>query len=199
VSSPEAGQVLLDRALPEYQFHEVHSTEVRAPGAKVFEAVRSVSPDELPLFRLLMGVRGLPGALWRRPSPWRSAQSSLLDRALAAGFAVLGEDDDREVVLGLVAQPWRVFGARVAPTPPSLEAFADLRTPGYAKVATNFLLDAEPSGDGAKRLRTETRVWLPDLPTTIRFGAYWTLIRPGSGVIRREWLERIKARSEQGA
>ena len=191
--------MLLDRAIPEYQFHEVHSTLVRAEGGRVFDAIRSVSPDELPLFRLLMGVRGLPGAMWRRSSPWRGSPGSLLDRALTAGFAVLAQDDDREFVLGLLAQPWRVLGARVAPVPSSLEAFADLRMPGYAKVATNFLLHDDEADDRARRLRTETRVWLPDVATTVRFGAYWTLIRPGSGLIRREWLERIKARSEQGA
>jgi hypothetical protein len=191
--------VLLDRALPTYQFHEVHSTAVRAPDAKVFEAIRAVSPDELPLFRVLMGVRALPFVLARRPTAWRQRGGSLLERFLAAGFVVLGEEAGREIVLGLVAQPWRAFGGRVEAAPSSLEAFADYRKPGYAKMAANFLLDVPPSGDQPSRLRTETRVWLPDVVTTVRFGAYWTLVRPGSGLIRREWLERIKVRSEQRA
>jgi hypothetical protein len=189
--------VLLDRALPEYQFHEVHATAVRAPAARVFEAIQEVSPAELPLFRLLMGVRALPAMIARRPSPWGHGDGSLLGRALAAGFVVLGEEADRELVLGLIAQPWRVFGARTAAAPSSLEAFADYRKPGYAKAATNFLLEVPASEREPSQLRTETRVWLPDAVTTVRFGAYWTLIRPGSGLIRREWLERIRARSEQ--
>jgi len=121
----------------------------------------------------------------------------LLDRALRAGFVILGEEPDREIVLGMVAQPWRVLGARVTAAPATVETFAQFRKPGYAKMATNFLLDVHSSSHEPNRLRTETRVWLPDVATIVRFGAYWTLIRPGSGLIRREWLERIKVRAEQ--
>ena len=86
---------------------------MRAPDAKVFEAIHAVSPDELPLFRVLMGVRALPFVLARRPTAWRQRGGSLLERFVAAGFVVLGEEADREIVLGLVeptAGKTEIFG-----------------------------------------------------------------------------------------
>ena len=43
---------------------------------------------------------------------------------------------------------------------------------------------------------TETRVFASTNAARRRFAIYWRVIRPGSGIIRRSWLEAIKRRAE---
>ncbi|MCU1338883.1 MAG: hypothetical protein JWO19_4464 [Bryobacterales bacterium] len=50
--------------------------------------------------------------------------------------------------------------------------------------------------DGATELRTETRVLCADVATRRRFGAYWTLIKPFSGLIRLEMLAAVRSAAE---
>jgi hypothetical protein len=54
----------------------------------------------------------------------------------------------------------------------------------------NFRID--PDG----RVTTETRVFSRTDAARRKFAVYWRLIRPGSGIIRRSWLEAIKRRAE---
>jgi hypothetical protein len=68
-----------------------------------------------------------------------------------------------------------VIGSRVAPG-----AFAVM----------NFHVD----GDGL--VTTETRVFARTDAARRKFAIYWRFIRPGSGIIRRSWLEAIKRRAE---
>jgi hypothetical protein len=68
-----------------------------------------------------------------------------------------------------------VIGTRVAP-----RTFAVM----------NFHVD----GDGL--VTTETRVFAKTDADRRKFAIYWRFIRPGSGIIRRSWLEAIKRRAE---
>jgi len=54
----------------------------------------------------------------------------------------------------------------------------------------NFRID--PDG----HVTTETRVFARTEGARRKFAIYWRLIRPGSGIIRRSWLEAIKRRAE---
>jgi hypothetical protein len=49
---------------------------------------------------------------------------------------------------------------------------------------------------GAGLVRTETRVFARTDTARRKFAIYWRFIRPGSGIIRRSWLEAIKSRAE---
>ncbi|MEP7335602.1 MAG: hypothetical protein ABI717_07460, partial [Actinomycetota bacterium] len=60
--------------------------------------------------------------------------------------------------------------------------------PGYAKMAFNFRLED-------RVLSTETRVLLTDERSRKLFRRYWIVIRPFSGLIRREWLRAIARRA----
>lgn len=68
-----------------------------------------------------------------------------------------------------------VIGTRVAP-----ETFAVM----------NFHVG--PDG----RVTTETRIFSRSDQARRSFAVYWRIIRPGSGIIRRSWLEAIKRRAE---
>ena len=56
-------------------------------------------------------------------------------------------------------------------------------------MAFNFAVDGG-------ELTTETRVFLTDARARRSFGAYWLVIRPFSGLIRREWLAGIVRRAD---
>ena len=62
--------------------------------------------------------------------------------------------------------------------------------PGWAKMVVNF----RASGG---ELTTETRVLLTDERSRRAFRRYWLLIRPFSGLIRRQWLAAIVHRATQ--
>ena len=59
-----------------------------------------------------------------------------------------------------------------------------------------FDFSVEDAGGGWSTLSTETRVLATDDATRRGMGRYWRLIVPGSGLLRRQWLEGIKKRAE---
>ncbi|HSF44036.1 MAG TPA: hypothetical protein VLT87_29885 [Thermoanaerobaculia bacterium] len=184
----------LDRFLPEYRHNEVHETVIAASPEAVRRAVREVKGREIALARLLFGIRMLPGRLLGRRPPERDYEKTLLDSALAMGFIVLSESPD-EIVLGVIGQFWKLTGEIVRLSgPEELLAFS---REGYAKGAVDFTLEEQE--DGRVRLRTETRVLPLGREAARRFGLYWTVVRPGSSLLRRSWLSAIRRRAESAA
>jgi len=59
---------------------------------------------------------------------------------------------------------------------------------------TFALMNFRIESDG--HVTTETRVFARTEGARRKFAIYWRLIRPGSGIIRRSWLEAIKRRAE---
>ena len=188
MSDPDAVR-LLDRWMPDYDVHEVHSTRVRARPLDIHRVLFEVTADEVWLFRALMTVCGL-GA--RRADGSRP----LLETAQAGGFAVLADEPGRELVLGVMGRFWRLRQRSIRPIGSPAE-FASFAEPGFARAAMNFLI--EPMDGGACRLTTETRVRATDARARRTFRAYWTLVHPGSAFIRRMWLRALKRRAEAGA
>ena len=173
--------MLLSEALPEYDFSERHQRRVDASPEAVFAAIRSVTLAETPIARTLMRLRGLRAGSTR----------PLVEEMDSEGFVQLTEEPLRELVYTAIGQPWRPLGGKRA-VADDFRAFAE---PGYAKMALD--LRAVPDGDGA-RLETETRVFLTDGSSRRRFGAYWLVIRPFSGLVRRSWLQAARRRAEAG-
>jgi hypothetical protein len=102
---------------------------------------------------------------------------------LQLGFMDLGQDPPREFVIGLAGRFWGLNPDIVDLT---ADRFAGFRREGHAKVATNFLVTRR--GSGFCLLSTETRILCLGPKALSSFRRYWTLIRPFSGLIRREWL-----------
>jgi hypothetical protein len=161
--------MLLDDAVPRWQFAERHATCVAAPMERVYAAVKAVPAREIFLFRTLVAIRrcGRPGPeSILNPGP----DAPLLDVALRSGFHLIAEEPPREIVIGMyVIKPKR------------------------ALAVMNFRL--EPVGDRI-RLTTETRITTTDRGAWLRFGCYWLVIRAGSAFIRRAWLRAIRKRAE---
>ena len=195
--SEQLASMVLDRIVPSFQASERHSTTIAASPDQVWAALSQVTMGELRLFRLLMGVRVLPGRLVRSPRARFNADEPLLGWAVRFGFSILGEEVRRELVVGAIGQPWRLAGGRSAAVVDG-DDFAAFDQPGYAKMAANFRL-ASTVGGSAIQLSTETRVACTDPASARRFARYWWLIRPASGVIRRSWLAAIKRRAKRAA
>src|SRR3990172_3678908 len=185
VARPESR---LDEFAPVYQFSERHVARVEAPPVRVFSAIRSVTADEILLFRTLTWIPpflrprrcGRPGPESILPAP---EKSPLLDVATATSFLLLAEEPDREIVIGTLVLAPSGFRPRDRPTP---DAFKRLSAPGFAKASMNFRV--EPDGRGGSNVFTETRVFATDAPSRRRFAAYWRVIYPGSALIRRMWV-----------
>jgi len=176
--------LILDDALPKWDFREVHQRRVGASAAGLFAAVEAVTPAELPLFRLLMRLRS-----FGQHTLGRSLDEPLFAQLQAQGFVLLGREAPRELVLGLIGTPWRIRGGlRPVPDPAAFTAFTE---PGTVKVATNILVEDV-------LVATETRVLASDAAARRRFRAYWLVVRPWSGALRREWLRAIARRAVSG-
>jgi hypothetical protein len=178
----------LDAFLPEYQFVERHETRVRATPGAVYRAVRAVTADEIRSFRLLTwirrGGRRSGGESILEPAGHRP----ILEVATRSGFVWLADEPPQEIVVGAV----------VCCRPVKLESAAEFRSltqPGFAKAGMSFRI--EDVGSGYCRVTTETRIVATDDASRRRFGLYWSLIYPGSSMIRHGWLAAIRRRGER--
>ena len=192
--------MLLDDLMPVYDVVERHHTAVRAAPTTVFVAIRSFDLSNSLLTRALLLVRSVPSVLIALV---RSPRTALAEpRALraelrfadfeGAGFRVIAERPPEELVIGVLGKFWTVRGG--ARSDVSAAQFAAGPPQGYALAGWNFTV--VPQRDGTSRLSTETRVWCaPDVRA--KFRAYWLVIRPGSGLIRREILRAIRREAER--
>lgn len=186
--------MLLDKFSPTYDFNEVHSITIHATPERIFRAVKEVTPSEMPIFTLLIGLRAIPALLTGKRRRSFNGTQPLIGTALSSSFVLLAEQPNRELVVGTIGQFWRAAGGgyRVA----DAQEFLATNPHGYAKAAMNFLVYRKP-GSGGTRLRTETRIHISDPGARKRFALYWRVIYPGSAIIRIAWLRAIKRRAER--
>ena len=99
--------VLLDTYLPRWDFREVHAVVVRATPERTFNALREVTPAEMPLVRLLLWIRSAPALVVGRRTSVPADRRPLLAQALRRPLrAARGET--RVLLLELVSR--RAFG-----------------------------------------------------------------------------------------
>jgi hypothetical protein len=201
--------VLLDELMPTYDVVERHRTLVRAAPDVVYAAIREADLAGGPLARTLMAIRLMPAAVIALLRSPRRAMVELHERderrrkssggvRLAdferSGFHVVAECAPEELVIGLLGKFWTPRGALR-----DTVNVADFRAgppSGLALAGWNFTTLRH--ADGLTELATETRVWCaPDVRANFR--AYWLVVRPGSGLIRREMLRAIRREAERKA
>jgi hypothetical protein len=179
--------VVIDEFLPSYDVNEVHSVTTSAAPAAVMQAIRELTPLEVPLLVALMAVRSVPAVLRGRRL---SLRGRLLDGFRRAGFAEL-HDSPGELVFGGVGRFWRPDGGLRRVDARDFGGFAE---PGWAKAAFNF--EVEQVGQRTV-VTTETRIATTDEAARRSFGRYWRVIGPGSALIRVAWLRAIRRRAER--
>jgi hypothetical protein len=181
----------LDRLLPDYDVVEHHERQLAVSAAEAFAAFRGLPLRDLPVSRLLFGVRSVPDRVAGRPGLPSSRSAPILDQLIETGFAVLWEDD-RSVVVGTIAPVRGLAVEGLGGVDAGM--FAAYDVPGYVKVAMEWAFEDMP--DGGCRAMTETRVQSTDEVARVRFGRYWRLIGPFSAFIRREWLAALARATE---
>ena len=171
----------LDVYLPRADAAERHEVEVRASAPAVWRALHAADLGG-PVAHVLMALR--TGRLRRRGTTLADLQRG--------GFTRLGESTGAWVVLGLTGRFWTPAGG-VVPTDP--RTWAAGPPPGAAQAAWSFEL--WPADDGRTRLVTETRVRCADAGARRAFRAYWLVVRPFSGLLRRLMLRNVRRAAER--
>lgn len=193
---------LIDEVLPEYDVNEVHSIAIEADRETAFEAMKAVTPQDIStIVRLLLWLRSLPERMvGRKAKALDTGKPFLSTMVEKRGFTLLGEQEHREIVFGMmvpasIGRVWRASSG-------SSIAFADAREfltfgdPHYIRVVANLLL--EDSGrPGIVTVKTESRCKALSDQALKEFLPYWRVIRPFSGLIRLLWLKGIKRTAER--
>jgi hypothetical protein len=189
-------RALLDAYVPDPDAAERHGVVVRASPAAVQDALWRADLGG-PVARALLALRVLPAALWGRGdararlAALRCRPALTLHELSRGGFAPLMRTPDA-VVFGLTGRFW-TLGGGIVPTDPAVWDAGP--PPGMAQAAWSF--ETAPHGAGHTRLVTETRVRCADAATRRAFRRYWRVVRPGSGLLRRLMLRRIRQWAER--
>jgi len=177
----------LDDIMPQYQFFERHSARIHARPGQVMQATRESTFGDMKSLVTLLKIRGAALRAPRRETSAFSPDKRILDAFAASGYVFGGSEHEIVMAGGANLRAKRPLEVR------TLQEFADDREPGAIKMAFDFTV--EETGEGWSTVTTETRVVALD-----DFGRgmarYWRLIAPGSGLLRRQWLEGIKKRAE---
>lgn len=168
--------MLLDDYLSVWDVRARYAARMPASPERVYQTARNLDWSASPLVRALLKLRGLG----------RITADSTMMSMQKLGFLFLDEDPGQELVLGAVGRFWLPSAGVRRISPKEFKSFA---TPGYAKVAFNFL--AEPT-QGGTLLSTETRVQCIGPRARRYFRLYWSLIGPFSGLIRKEALRLVR-------
>ncbi len=182
---------LIDEYMPKWDVREQHSIQIPVSQRKAYDAIRSTDLVRGGIVSVLFLLRGLPAALFsRRGFRLRSVRREPVTLAAfeKRGFRVLEESPPEELLIGLEGQFWTFDGG--IKTPDANVFRRNPPAPGSARAVWNFLV--EQTGPGIVRLSTETRVVCADRHARTRFIPYWTIVRPGSGLIRRSMLRAIR-------
>jgi hypothetical protein len=171
--------MLQDDFLPEYDFSEVHSIIIGKPPETIYSLMYDFDFAESKLIRFLFKLRGMNSGM------------TIKQGMLQAKFIELGFHQNDELVLGLVGQFWKPNGNLMKIDPAQFSKFAE---PGFLKATWNFKL--LPINQQQTCLQTETRIYCIDTNAKRKFSTYWFVIRPFSGLIRKEILKSIKRKAE---
>ena len=183
--------MLIDDFLPTFDATERHQIFIQASPARVYEVLLTTDFGRPLLVRALLALRALPAWLLHPDRSRRAARKITFDTFLQNGFVLLAERQAEEIVLGLVGRFWTLSGCLEQT---SAEAFQQECRAGLAKAAWNFTIE---SFGQVTKVVTETRVKCTDRHSRQRFRAYWLLIRPFSGLLRRYMLRELRQASER--
>jgi len=180
----------IDEFLPRYQFRERHARTIDSDPRALHAALRAVDLAESPFIGPLFALRNLPSRWLRRDTVAvsESLRAGQLGELFERGFVVLRESPGEALVLGSIGEFWRSGGGirKFAPA-----EFACAPAPGCARLAWSFEFNVR---SGATTVITETRILCDDARALARMRWYWALIRPASGLIRREILRLLARR-----
>jgi len=181
-----ATRSLIDEILPDYDFGAAYETSVAAPASVIYQRLLVSDLYASWIVRVLVSLR------YGRPVRRNRAPAGLRQRFQGSGFVILAETPGEELVIGVAGRFWRPDGGRRLDL--SSSNFVRFARPGDAKIALNFKVRPGPLHDSV--LSTETRIQCFGRAACWKFGLYWALVRPFSGLIRKAILRQVKAAAE---
>jgi hypothetical protein len=167
--------VNLHQALPDFEFEEVHSTVINATPEQVYDLLLTLDFRRSAIIRALFFLRSGGGL------------ATSLQKLGGAGFLVLDQQRPRSILLGIAGRFWRPSGSLVRFRTP--EEFVSYCGTGHCKAIWAFMFKQERGGT---IVTTVTRIHCVDAIARRRFRIYWLLIRPFSGLVRREILRLLR-------
>jgi hypothetical protein len=179
--------MLIESFIPNPDVVESHKIEIAASREVVYQAIWTTNLGSSPIIKSLMALRSLPGIVSNPKRLRRFPRQITLRTIIESGFGQLAEEPGREVVLGVAGQFWRPTGNIL---PFSKEMFRGPVQPGLARGVWNFAV--QEVGQERTVLSTETRVLCGDAASRLKFRAYWTMVKPFSGLIRVIMLRAVK-------
>lgn len=180
--SPQQPGILtspLGAVLPNHQFSEYHYGLIDAPAETVWAAVHALQWRDLRLGRPLMMLRSLGTLI---------SDESVIDFFVKHCGATSSANRPLTLVVAMIGKPWSPVLPKMAAH--SLGFVHDFDEPGWLKYGMEWLL--EPLSDGRTLIETRTLCEATDAAARRAFKAYWTLIRPGSSLLRYEMIAAIR-------
>jgi hypothetical protein len=187
-------KLLLDEFLPTYDHAICVSRVFRSPPPEVFAAITNLDLFQVPLARVLLEARALPGRLADARARRRGLEVATQPPAFrirdlpARGWVLLGERPGVELVYGQIGKVWKGAGG-VPDHPVTAGSFAAFAEPGFAKMAESTLV--MPYGAAACVLTAESRVALTDEDSRRRFRRYWLATGPFIRLMRPAILRAL--------
>jgi len=164
---------LIDKYLPSWDYGKVNKILLNYKSVPNISIIYHADFGKSKIIRTLFFLRGLPAKMLK------------IDDFIETGFILL-EENNKEIVIGLVAQPWKATGNIMKMSPVDFNGFDK---PDYVKVAWNFLI--EEIDEEEIRISTETRIHCTSGIARKYFSVYWFFISYFSSVIRNEMLKII--------
>lgn len=174
----------LAEALPRPRFCERHSLDVDAPLERVWQVLTEVRWSDLRITTPLFLIRSLGRSR-------ELADQRILDRG---PVTLMRTDAPRYAVAAQIGRPWQL-SPEPGPGPMSLLEVLAFDEPGWLKYGMDFTL--QDLGSGRTRITTTTLCEPTDESARRRFLPYWVLIRPFSGLIRRDVLHASARRASR--
>lgn len=184
-----ARATVLDDVLPASRYRTTHARPVDADVDATAAAMRTTPLSDAGLARALLLARSLGGSRGYEGL----TVGGLAEHAAAEGVVALG-GGPHELAFGWVGQPWPGSPGIAEPLPTTAAAFAAFEAPDAVRVALSIRCGAASYGT---LLVTETRIE-PGPGAARPFARYWTVVRLGSGLVRRSLLKAIADRAEAG-
>lgn len=185
---------LLDRVMPEYEFRGVESVRIRASAEQIFEALSDIRGAEMPLADALGELRYLPARLFGHAFGGSPRNKPFVELILKTGFIGLGEEPNREVVIGAIGKFHELFDQHFVRLNDADE-FRRFLHADYQKLAISFRVTGDSPAVGLT-LTLEHRTHAMSEHARKQFARYWRAIKPGGAFVSQQLLHAVKHRAE---
>lgn len=175
---------LIEDLMPAWDVRKRYERLVRAPAGRTWAALQryDISHDSSALTKALLRLRGL------RPEAGTGVGAFAGSR-----FSVVGERPGAELVVAIAGKFWAIRESNALEPVEDAAHISAYDVPGRAVAVWSF--EVAPR-NGRSVLATETRVRCTDDRARRIFKAYWTVIEPFSGMIRRDMLRTVAQMAE---